>query len=67
METVLGAEPPERMRRSTRGVATEYSLGALEAEMIEQPDKKHLRYAAEVGRVLHTFNVGDFYELQGDT
>ncbi|MFB6280147.1 MAG: hypothetical protein ABEK75_11635 [Salinibacter sp.] len=42
-------------------------MGALEAEMIEQPDKKHLRYAAEVGRVLHTFNVGDFYELQGDT
>jgi hypothetical protein len=38
---------------------------ALEAEMIKQPDKKHLRYAAEVGRVLHSFNVGDFYELHG--
>jgi len=31
--------------------------------MINQLDKKHLRYAADVGRVLYSFNVGGFYEL----
>ena len=36
---------------------------ALEAGMIEQPDGDHLEYATRQGRVLCTFNVGDFYRL----
>jgi hypothetical protein len=36
---------------------------ALEAEMIERTDADHLEYAARQGRVLCTFNVGDFYGL----
>jgi len=36
---------------------------ALEAEMIERPDREHLAYASEQCRVLCTFNVGDFYQL----
>ena len=36
---------------------------ASEADMIEQPDVDHLEYAARQGRVLCTFNVGDFYRL----
>jgi hypothetical protein len=36
---------------------------ALEADMVAQPDAAHLQYAASSGRVLHTFNVADFYEL----
>ena len=38
---------------------------ALDAEMVAQPDEEHLRYAAGAGRVLHTFNVADFYALHG--
>jgi hypothetical protein len=38
---------------------------ALDADMVAQPDENHLRYAADAGRVLHTFNVSDFYELHG--
>jgi hypothetical protein len=45
--------------------ATEYSWGASDAEMVAQPDEEHLRYAAASGRVLHTFNVADFYALHG--
>ena len=36
---------------------------ALEAGMIEQPDAHHLDYATIQGRVLFSFNVGDFYHL----
>jgi hypothetical protein len=36
---------------------------ALDADMVAQPDEDHLKYAARAGRVLHTFNVSDFYEL----
>ncbi len=36
---------------------------AFEANMIEQPDEAQLDYAASEGRVLYSFNVGDFYQL----
>jgi hypothetical protein len=45
-----------------RGVNVET---ALEAEMVARSDEEHLEYAAASGRVLHTFNVADFYELHG--
>jgi hypothetical protein len=31
--------------------------------MVAQSDEAHLAYASSSGRVLHTFNVADFYEL----
>jgi hypothetical protein len=36
---------------------------ALEENMIEQPDSVHLDFATSHGRVLYSFNVGDFYRL----
>jgi predicted nuclease of predicted toxin-antitoxin system len=36
---------------------------ALDAGMIQREDEEHLDYAIEQGRVLYTFNVGDFYRL----
>ncbi len=36
---------------------------ALEHSMIEQPDETHLNYATAQGRVLYSFNVGDFFRL----
>ena len=33
---------------------------ALEAGMIERDDKEHLDYATAQGRILYSFNVGDF-------
>lgn len=36
---------------------------ALEAEMIERSDADHLKFATAQGRVLCSFNVGDFYRL----
>ena len=39
---------------------------ALDAGMIEQKDAEHLDYATEQGRVLCTFNVGDFYRLHSE-
>lgn len=36
---------------------------ALEATMIERADEAHLAYATAQGRVLCSFNVGDFYRL----
>lgn len=36
---------------------------ALDADMIERADKEHLDFATAQGRVLCTFNVGDFYDL----
>jgi len=41
-------------------------ITALEAEMIEQSDATQLKYAAAQGRVLYSFNVGDFYHLHTD-
>jgi len=36
---------------------------ALDAEMIERADEDHLAFATAQGRVLCSFNVGDFYRL----
>lgn len=41
-------------------------LTALEAGLIERPDYEHLAHATEQGRVLCTFNVGDFYRLHAE-
>ena len=38
-------------------------MTALEADMIERADEEHLDYATAQGRVLYSFNVGDFYDL----
>jgi Domain of unknown function (DUF5615) len=36
---------------------------ALDSGMVECADKDHLEYASMHGRVLYSFNVGDFYRL----
>jgi hypothetical protein len=41
-------------------------LTALEAGMIEREDADHLAYATQQGRVLCTFNIGDYYGLHTD-
>ncbi len=57
------------MRRSlvralrARGVDV---ITALDADMIERKDAEHLDYATQQGRVLCTFNAGDFYRLHTD-
>jgi len=38
---------------------------ALDADMVARSHEEHLAYAAVSDRVLHTFNVADFYELHG--
>ncbi len=38
-------------------------LSALEAGMVERSDSHHLEYAAAQGRILYSFNVGDFHRL----
>lgn len=38
-------------------------ITALDASMIEQPDEAHLAYATSQGRVLYSFNQGDFFRL----
>ncbi len=38
-------------------------LSALEAGMVEKSDPLHLEYATAQGRVLYSFNVGDFHRL----
>ena len=38
-------------------------LTALEAQRIERSDEDHLDFATAQGRVLYSFNVGDFYRL----
>jgi hypothetical protein len=38
-------------------------LTALDAGMIERSDEEHLEHATAQGRVLCSFNVGDFYRL----
>lgn len=59
----------DSMRRSlvralrARGVDV---VTALDAGMIEREDWEHLDYATEQGRVLCTFNVGDFYRLHSE-
>ncbi len=43
-----------------RGVDVET---ALEAGMVNRPDNEHLAHASAAGRVIYTFNVGDFMQL----
>lgn len=38
---------------------------ALDEEMIERTDIEHLDYASRQGRVLYSFNVGDYCRLHG--
>ena len=38
-------------------------ITALEANRIERSDEEHLAFASSQGRVLYSFNVGDFYHL----
>lgn len=38
-------------------------LTALEAGMIERDDSNHLAYATAQGRVLYSYNVGDYHLL----
>jgi hypothetical protein len=38
-------------------------LSALEAGMVERSDSHHLEYASAQGRILYSFNVGDFHRL----
>jgi hypothetical protein len=38
-------------------------LTALEASMIARPDDEHLDFATTEGRVLLSYNVGDYFEL----
>jgi hypothetical protein len=40
---------------------------AFEAGMIERDDREHLDYATRQGRVLYSFNVGDFSRLHADS
>jgi len=42
------------------------TMTAQEAGMIERTDADHLAFAAGAGRVLCTFNVGDFWHLPGE-
>ena len=39
---------------------------ALEAGLVGRPDEEQLAHAAGAGRVLYTFNVGDFMHLHGE-
>ena len=39
-------------------------LTAHQADMIERSDEDHLAFAAREGRVLYSFNVGDYCRLQ---
>jgi len=45
-----------------RGVDVE---PANEVGMIEREDEEHLRYATAQGRVIFSFNIGDFCRLHG--
>jgi len=38
-------------------------ITALDADMIEQPDEKHLSFATAQQRVLYSSNIGDFCRL----
>jgi hypothetical protein len=39
---------------------------ALDAGLVGRPDEEHLAHAGEAGRVLYTFNVGDYMQLHGE-
>lgn len=39
---------------------------ALDAGLVGRPDEEQLAHAAEAGRILYTFNVGDFRHLHAD-
>lgn len=39
---------------------------ALEQGMIRRPDSDHLEFATSQGRVLYSFNVGDFQRLHNE-
>lgn len=52
----------QRLVRALRARGVDVQT-ALEAEMVAQPDRKHLQYAAREHRALCTFNVADFYRL----
>jgi hypothetical protein len=39
---------------------------ALDAGMIQRDDEEHLKYAAQQGRALYSFNVRHFYKLHTD-
>ena len=41
-------------------------ITALDAGMIEREDAEHLDYATEQGRILCSFNVGDFCRLHSE-
>ena len=60
-EDAMDRDLAEALRQ--RGVNV---LTALEAGMIERPDKEHLKLAASEARVLYSFNVGDFAALHLD-
>lgn len=47
----------------TRGIDV---VTALDEGMIERPDADHLALASSLGRVLFTFNVGDFLRLHAE-
>jgi uncharacterized protein DUF5615 len=36
---------------------------AADVGMIRRPDESHLQFASSQGRVLYSFNVGDFHEI----
>ena len=38
-------------------------VSALDAGMVGHPDEEHLKFAAEQGRVLYSFNVADYHLL----
>jgi len=41
-------------------------VSALTEDMIQRSDRQHLQHAASIGRVLYSFNVGDYYRLHND-
>ncbi len=41
-------------------------LTTLEAGMLEEADDRQLEYAAEHGRVIYSFNAGDFCRLHSE-
>jgi hypothetical protein len=40
------------------------SVTALDSQLIQTPDAKHLEYASLDGRTLYSFNVSDYMTLQ---
>jgi hypothetical protein len=42
-------------------------ITALDAAMVEREDRDHLDFATQQGRVLFSFNRGDFYQLHSQT